>query len=794
MLGPRLALIAAVSAWTSGCVPKSSSSAEVGTGSPGTGSAAGAEALPAGGNLLGNSDFEGERTVPWTSSFTAPASGELAPKSGAACLRIDEPGVNKWDAQIRHRQLVIQKGHHYTVRFRIWADRATRASIKVGMSGPPYTEYWNRVVDVGQAPITTGGEFTMYAADDATAELALHLGGNLAQGPSFPVTVCIDDAYLIDPAFAPLPQEAEVSLPKVRVNQLGYFPHGPKWAVVADLGEAPLDWHLKQQGRLLAYGKTKVLGPDADSGEVLQLIDFSKVTSSARGLVLSVSTPAGADSARTEESSYPFDIDAGVYAWLEVDALKYFYHNRSGVAITLPHAGEERWTRPAGHVASDRATPCAKDAGCNYTLDVSKGWYDAGDHGKYVVNGGIAVWTLLNAYERAAAFGNVRAFGDGQLGIPESKNGVPDLLDEVRWELEFLLGMQVPPGQPHAGMAHHKMHDVEWTGLGMAPHEAEAKVKRHLRPVSTAATLNLAAAAAQAARVFAPFDAKFSARCLRAARAAYAAARQEPRLFAPASDRSGGGPYDDQNVSDEFFWAAAELFVTTGEQEYQADLMGSEHFRGPGFRLMSWQETEALGVISLGLPSKLPSRTAKKGLAPAERKRQQDRIVAAADHLLAALAAQGYRVPYDSGPKREYPWGSNSVVLNGAVVLGHAYDFTKRAEYLGAAIQSLDYILGRNPLAQSYVTGYGERPLRHPHHRFWSEQASPAYPEPPPGALSGGPNSHLQDPYVRGAGLSGCAPMKCFVDHIEAYSANEVAINWNAPLAWVAAFLNDAAN
>jgi endoglucanase len=105
----------------------------------------------------------------------------------------------------------------------------------------------------------------------------------------------------------------------------------------------------------------------------------------------------------------------------------------------------------------------------------------------------------------------------------------------------------------------------------------------------------------------------------------------------------------------------------------------------------------------------------------------------------------------------------------------------------------MDYLLGRNPIDQSYVTGYGERPLRHPHHRFFAHQVRKDRPEPPPGIVSGGPNSSVQDPYARGAGLLGQPPQKCFLDHIESWSTNEVTINWNAPFAWVAAFLDEQA-
>ncbi len=98
-----------------------------------------------------------------------------------------------------------------------------------------------------------------------------------------------------------------------------------------------------------------------------------------------------------------------------------------------------------------------------------------------------------------------------------------------------------------------------------------------------------------------------------------------------------------------------------------------------------------------------------------------------------------------------------------------------------------------NPLGQSYVTGYGSRPTQHPHHRFWAQQLDKSYPPPPPGAVAGGPNSSVQDSYARGFGLVGCVPQTCYVDHIESYSTNEITINWNAPLAWVAAFLDDTA-
>jgi endoglucanase len=140
---------------------------------------------------------------------------------------------------------------------------------------------------------------------------------------------------------------------------------------------------------------------------------------------------------------------------------------------------------------------------------------------------------------------------------------------------------------------------------------------------------------------------------------------------------------------------------------------------------------------------------------------------------------------------RVYVWGSNVGVLNGALVLASAYDLHQNPAYLRGVVDCLDYLLGRNPLAQSYVAGYGTRPMRNPHHRVWAHQKDPTLPEAPPGAVSGGPNSMMQDPYIRKLGKGGCPPQTCYVDNIESYSTNEVAINWNAPLAWLAAFMDD---
>jgi len=305
------------------------------------------------------------------------------------------------------------------------------------------------------------------------------------------------------------------------------------------------------------------------------------------------------------------------------------------------------------------------------------------------------------------------------------------------------------------------------------------------------ASLNLAANGAQAARIWKKIDPAFSARCLAAAERAWEAARANPAIYG-AKDGLGGGPYDDDHAEDDFYWAAAELFITTKKDVYKAFIEKSPYFKKVPTTIgddgipnaFGWGDVQALGTISLAV---VPNNLSAKDIDDCK-----VAIEAAADVFAALVDQQGYRLPFKPGTKG-YPWGSNSFVLNNALVLGLAHDFTHDVRYLNGAAAAMDYILGRNPLDQSYVTGWGDRPLENPYHRFWCHQANPKYPPPPPGILSGGPNSGFEDPYMQGAGLSGCAPQKCFIDNGEAWSANEIAINWNAPLAWVTAFLDERA-
>ena len=581
-------------------------------------------------------------------------------------------------------------------------------------------------------------------------------------------------------------------LPSIRVNQHAYFPFAVKHATIVSKATEPLDWLLKNSERVtLLSGQTQPFGADASSGDTVHILDFSEFQEGGEGFVLEL----------LGETSHPFDISSDAYTKLKYDALRYFYHNRSGIDIETQYTGDGKgsyasdkaWSRPAGHLSEgvnkgDVEVPCwPLDKGakwsCDYTLNVTKGWYDAGDHGKYVVNGGISVWTLLNLYERALHISNDASFDDGTLNIPESGNGVADILDEVRWQLEFMLAMQAPEGTERAGMVHHKVHDESWTGLALPPHE-DPKT-RYLVAPSTQATLNLAAVGAQCARVWRDIDSDFSERCLNAAEIAWNAALENPDLNYDNCCNNGGGPYDDKDASDEFVWAAAELLVTTEKQAYLDYLQTTDYLNvsvfGGAPSSMYWGGTAALGQISLLTMPNILGEEALETL--------KNSLFKAADVYADLTKSEGYGLPFSAGPNLSFPWGSNSSVLNNAIILGVAYDLSGTEAYLNAVTQAMDYLLGRNAMNQSYITGYGERPLLNPHHRFWANQTNSAFPSAPPGAVSGGPNTGLEDP-VAASQLTGCAPQKCFLDHIDSWSTNEITINWNSPLTWVAAFLD----
>ncbi|GAB3445177.1 glycoside hydrolase family 9 protein [Actinophytocola sediminis] len=713
--------------------------------------------------LIVNGTFD-TGTDPWWWTTNAPASVV----DGQLCAEIAGGTVNPWDAIVGQNDLALQAGETYELSFDASASVPVGVLAKVQLQVDPWTERLSQPTILD--PEAQHFAYTFTAdVDSAADQVAFQVGGAEQAW-----TLCLDNISLVGGAEPPV-YEPDTG-PRVRVNQVGYLPDGPKNATVVTESTSALPWSLADDtGAVVADGQTTPRGVDPASGQNTHTVDFSRVTEEGSGYTLT------ADG----ETSYPFAI-GDVYSALRSDSLQFFYIQRSGIPIDGALVGDE-YARPAGHLGvapnqGDTDVPCQAGV-CDHRLDVRGGWYDAGDHGKYVVNGGIATYQLLSTYERSltAPTATPGALDDGTLRVPEQGNDVPDILDEARWELEFLLRMQVPAGEPLAGMAHHKIHDAAWTGLPLAPEDDPQP--RELHPPSTAATLNLAATAAQCGRVFRAHDAAFAAECLAAARTAYAAAKANPNRLADPNDGIGGGAYSDNDVSDEFYWAAAELYLTTGEARFLNDVNASPHNTGEVFGPtgFSWPSTAALGKLDLAtVPSKL---------SLPKRAKLRRSVVSAADEYLATIANEPYGLAIPGAPE-SYFWGGNGNIINNAVVLATAFDLTGDRRYRDGALQGVDYIFGRNALNHSYVTDWGSKTPQNQHSRIFGRQLDPNSPNPPSGSIAGGANVSLEDPFAADL-LAGCAPQFCYVDDIQSYSTNEVAINWNSALAWMASFLDD---
>lgn len=553
---------------------------------------------------------------------------------------------------------------------------------------------------------------------------------------------------------------------RIRLNQVGFFPDAPKTAVV--VGEEASSFHVVDTASedTVHHGS---LGPAQSwslSGETVRRATFTDVT--IPGSYRLVVPDVGA--------SYEFEIRDRVLESVARAALKGYYFQRASTA--LPEQYADRWSRPAGHPDDDvRVHPSAAsdERPEGSRLAAPKGWYDAGDYNKYVVNSGISTYSLLALYEHAPDVAEALASG-----IPERDNEIPDVLDETLWNLEWMLNMQAPDGG-----VYHKLTHASFSGAVM-PHEATAP--RYVVRKGTSAALNFAAVMAQAARLFAGvenLEPGLADSMRTAALDAWQWAREHPdqpynqsRLNEQYDPDITTGAYGDDAFEDEFAWAAAELTVTTGADSFLVAASPLEQ----ELSVPSWPSVEALGWYTL-----LEHR--EQVASAVDTTTLVQRYLQFADRLAEARE----EVPYGTVMGHEegnFVWGSNSVAGNQSMALLQADRLTDDPTYREAALANLDYLLGRNATGYSFLTGMGEKPPMHIHHRPSEADTVDA---PVPGLLAGGPNPGQQDAdncAEAGVTYPSDRPARSYVDHWCSYASNEITINWNAPLVYVAAILD----
>ncbi len=763
------------------------------------------------GQQVGQTDFESGIGLPWHVCESIPGEMDFEISDGVYKITIVNPGgasnggEDRWDCQFRHRGLTIVSGNTYNVSFDITASNNCTYYTKIGDMAEPYTEDWHGEPDPSQfdanwdvkqltANQTQHVEGTFTANRTAEVEWAFHIGGDTVPAGT---VFTFDNMSLECTTSDEYDYKAEEAWIRsdILTNQLGYFTDMNKKATLLSSEEDAVSFELLDSTGTSAYsGKSEPKGYDEDSGDEVHVLDFSDFNNPG---IYTLKTEDGA-------VSREFTIGGGeMYSYMLYDSLNYFYQNRSGIDIESQYiiSGDSASLARAGGHMSDMATveQTWGYTASSGTQDVTGGWYDAGDHGKYVVNGGVSLWTMQNQYEIAKKNGYDSVYADGTMSIPENANSYPDLLDEARYEMEWMFKMMVKDGDC-ANMVYHKIHDDKWTALAIAP--AEDTQERIVKPPTTAATLNMAACAAQAYRLWDGIDTQFAKQCLTNAQAAYEAAKAHPDMYAPLDESVGGGAYGDDNVTDEFYWAACELYLSTGDPIYLQDMQGSEHFMNVNTKMTGGEDVDSAGTFNWGHTSALGNMSLALNtdkLDTADAQALADSFETAADYYEELTEEQGYGQPYTQSTisyvndGSGYIWGSNSFVMNNNMIMAYAYELTGEDDYLQGVVSGMDYILGRNPMDYSYVTGYGSHAVENPHHRWWSYQADSTFPKAPNGVLVGGPNSGMQDPWVQGSGWKPgeIAPAKCYMDHIEAWSVNECTINWNAPLAWVSAYLSD---
>ena len=514
---------------------------------------------------------------------------------------------------------------------------------------------------------------------------------------------------------------------KIFMDQCGYQPEMKKY--VTFCATEPVTFSvLKSDGSPVLESVAERRIENEAAQEVNYIGDFSQVCEAGKYYIKAVGLG----------ESDIFEIGENVYLDAFQKAVHFFYLQRCGCELTPERAGI--FAHKACH------TTKAVVYGTKETVEVSGGWHDAGDYGRYIVPAAMTVAQLLFAWEANPSL--TKQYGD-------ETGELPTYLSEIKYELDWMLKMQRADGA-----VYHKVSAYRFCGFIMPEEETDELV---LSPVSVTATADFAAAMAMAVRFFAPFDAAYAQTLENAAKRAYEAIKtmEQPGGFHNPPEIVTG-EYDDGCDVDERYWAAAELYKAFGEKQYREDfeaLAQDKIHHGYGWRDMGSYGNRAYLSTTFEIDEELC-------------KRIKESMLALAEERFAIVENDGYGTALR---KSEYAWGSNLDTANHGLHLCDAYRLTGEQKYLEAARQQIHYLLGRNPMGRCYLTGCGTEPILRPHHRPSGFLGTAM-----PGMLSGGPCDWLADEVVKEIFTKDTPPAKALADMTGSYSTNEVTIYWNS--------------
>ncbi|MBN1182053.1 MAG: glycoside hydrolase family 9 protein [Bacteroidales bacterium] len=548
-----------------------------------------------------------------------------------------------------------------------------------------------------------------------------------------------------------LPESQAQSLNyNIRVNQAGFLPNTVKYAAIINSTADSFEIKTSTLSATVYKGALTTQKYYASSGENVKIADFSFLQTPGNYVV--VVSDLG--------KSVTFAIKQDVFISVSKAAIKALYYNRASMPLLSAYAGA--WARAAGHpdtavVVHASAASVERPAGT--IISTPGGWYDAGDYNKYVVNSGISVFCLLSAYESYPEY-----FDTLELNIPESGNGIPDILDEALYNVKWMMTMQ----DTNDGGVYHKTTAASFESQIMP---AACTSTRYVAAKGTAAALDFAAIMAMTSRIYKDYLPVLSAQALEQALDAWQWAKNNPNVpftNPPAMDgypHIGTGEYGDENFDDEFFWCASELYITTKDNQYYNEI----HIDSMTFDVPGWGSVHTLGLMSLITNRNSLTSVADTALA-------KSKLVELVKDDKSKTINAPYKIPCEF-----FSWGGNSGFACTGMLLMQAYGLTGDAAYYNAALSALDYLMGKNATQYCFITGTGTKRPMHIHHRI---STADAVTEPVPGFLAGGPATTKLDD-CGSSSYPSLLPARAYLDQTCSYSTNEVAINWNCPLVYL---------
>lgn len=692
-------------------------------------------AVSAATNIISNSTFD-YGTSGWGTYKESGGVCSLGTENGSLALTVSNVGKVNYAVQVYYDIVPLYQNGVYRIKYDISSTTDRYIEAMIQQNGGTYQAYTWKGLQLTSTPQTVDYEFTMTSETDIMSKLVFNCGIQTTHEGVLPEhKIYIDNVSLelVDDSKVDYSANRPYESP-ILTNQVGYKCDSKKTAVFRGADDQSNFSVVNADTNQIAY--TGVLSgsiSNSSAGETNKTGDFSAVTTPGKYYI----------SCGDLDNSYTFEISDSIYSDLLDDSIRMLYLQRCGEAVT-----DSEFSHPACH------TGMATIYGTNDKIDVSGGWHDAGDYGRYIVPAAKTIADLLYAYEA-----NPEIFSDN-IGTPQSGNGTPDILDEARYELEWMMKMQRDDGA-----VYHKVTCENFPGY-VSPESETAPLI--VTPISTTATSDFCASMALAYEFYKDIDADFANNCLERAERAWSFLEANPNLIFKNPEDITTGDYGDKSDRDERYWAAAQLYRATGNSKYETALNNMTALKG-----LDWSTVGDYGNLAI-----LTAENISKDSAIY--KNAKSAIVSQADSFAKISSNSPYGVAITT-----YNWGSNMTVANAGIILGAAYKVTGDSSYLDAANAQLNYLLGTNPVGECFFTGYGTVSPENPHHR-----PSMVVGKAMKGMLVGGVNQSLEDSAAK-AYCQDLPAAKRYVDNSESYSTNEVTIYWNSPLTYLVSLTSE---